>query len=373
MTKHFLLLATALAGLSAPAWAQDDLDALAPEALLPMAEAEGTVTVYAFTSRIASVEKAFEAAYPGIDMIGFDMSSTEMITRLRTEAAAGIANADVVYISDAPVVMTQLLDTGILDAYVPPRVAGKLADEFKEPLLAQRLSTKVLMYNEEAYPDGAPVGNLWELTTPEWTGRVLMVDPLQRGDYLDLMTEFVLRADEMAAAYEAQFGAPIVLDEGVETAGHQFIVDLFENDLVLLASTDDVNPAIGATGQDNPPIGFTSYSDRRDNEDEGWALQVANDVEPANGIVFPALLALTADTTHPAAARLAVNFLMGDDSETGGPGYAPFYVAGDWATRGDIVGHPDAIPLADFNGWRIDPLATAAIRQSVADLVLQLQ
>ncbi|MDX0487739.1 extracellular solute-binding protein [Sinorhizobium medicae] len=370
--KRMMMIGAVVAALAVPAMAQD-VDTLSPEALRTLAQKEGKVTVYSFTSRIARVEKAFEEAYPGIDLIGFDMSSTEMITRLRTEAAAGITNADVVYVSDAPVVLSELLETGLLKNYVPPRIADKLDTAFKSPLLAQRLSTKVLMYNEAAYPNGAPIKNLWDLTTPEWKGKVLIVDPLQRGDYLDLMTEFVLRSDEMAKAYKALFGKPIELDDGVETAGHQFIVDLFENDLVLLASTDDVNAAVGKLGQDQPPVGFTSYSDRRDNEDEGWALQVVSDIVPSNGIVFPALLALTADTKNPAAARLAIDFLMGDDSETGGPGYAPFYVAGDWATRSDIKGHPDAIPLADFKAWRVDPAATEKIRKSVGDLVLQLQ
>ncbi|MFN3636760.1 MAG: ABC transporter substrate-binding protein, partial [Rhizobium rhizophilum] len=221
-----------------------------------------------------------------------------------------------------------------------------LAEQFKTPLLAQRLSTKVLMYNEEAHPDGSPVKNLWDLTKPEWKGRVIMVDPLQRGDYLDLMTEIVLKSDEMASAYEASFGKPIMLSDGNENAGQQFIAELFANDLVLVSSTDDVNKAIGAKGQQTPPIGFTSYSDRRDNEDEGWALQVANDVAPSNGIVFPALLAINPKPASPAAARLAVDFMMGDDSETGGDGFKPFYVAGDWPTRSDIMPHEEAIPLS---------------------------
>ncbi len=374
MDKKTLLLSTALVALAFPAVAQDqDLDTLSAEELLPMAQAEGTVTVYAFTSRIAAVETAFEAAYPGIDMVSHDMSSTEQITRIKAEASAGIASADVVYISDAPVVFGELLGPGLVTAYVPPRVAGLLDQNEKEPLLAQRLSTKVLMYNEEANPDGAPVSNLWELTTPDWTGRVIMVDPLQRGDYLDLMTEIVLRSNEMASAFEAQFGEPIAFDDGIENAGQQFIVDLFKNDLILVSSTDDVNAAVGALGQDNPPVGFTSYSDRRDNEDEGWALQVANDVKPANGIIFPAVLAVSASATHPAAARLVIDFLMGDDSETGGEGFAPFYVAGDYATRSDIVSHPDAVPLDQFAAWSIDPAATAGIRKDVGDLVLSLQ
>lgn len=376
MDKKTLLLSTALLALAAPALAQNydpALDAMSAEDLLPLAQQEGTVTVYSFTSRIAAVEAAFEAAYPGIDMISHDMSSTEQITRLKAEAAAGIASADVVYISDAPVVFAELLGPGLVTPYVPPRVVPLLDAHEREPLLAQRLSTKVLMYNEQANPDGAPISNLWELTTADWTGRVIMVDPLQRGDYLDLMTEIVLRSDEMESAYQAQFGTPISLDDGVDNAGQQFIVDLFENDLILVSSTDDVNAAVGTLGQDNPPVGFTSYSDRRDNEDEGWALQVANDVTPANGIIFPAVLAVSANATHPAAARLVIDFLMGDDSETGGEGFKPFYVAGDYATRSDIVSHPDAVPLDQFNAWSIDPVATSNLRQDVGDLVLSLQ
>ena len=75
----------------------------------------------------------------------------------------GITSADVVYISDAPVVFGELLGPGLVTPYVPLRVADLLDQNEKEPLLAQRLSTKVLMYNEEASPDGAPVSNLWEL------------------------------------------------------------------------------------------------------------------------------------------------------------------------------------------------------------------
>jgi iron(III) transport system substrate-binding protein len=371
--QRLMAASIAALGLIGHAASAQDLNQMTNTELLPAAQADKTVTVYSFTSRIAKIETAFEAAYPDIDMVGNDMSSAEQITRLQAEAIAKVVNADVVYIADVPVVVTELLEKGIIETYVPPRVADRLSPEHKSPLLAQRLSTKVLMYNEEAHPNGAPVGNLWELTTDKWKGKVIMVDPLQRGDYLDLMTEFVLRSDEMAAAYEKQFGKPIVLDKDVANAGQQFIIDLFKNDLVLVGSTDDVNAAVGKKGQANPPVGFTSYSDRRDNEDEGWALQVANNIAPSNGIIFPAVLAIAKNAQHPAAARLAIDFMMGDDSNTGGDGYAPFYVAGDYATRTDIVAHPDAIPLADFKAWPIDPEKTAKARGEVGDLVLQLQ
>ena len=159
----------------------------------------------------------------------------------------------------------------------------------------------------------------------------------------------------------------------MEDAGLHFISDLYGNDAVLVDDTDTVNAAIGALGQTAPPVGFTSYSDRRDNEDEGWALQVADGVAPSAGIVFPAMLGVTAGAENPAAARLLIDFMMGDDTETGGAAFEPFYVAGDYPTRTDVVAPADALPLDELDGWIIDPEASAERRAAVADFLLTIQ
>lgn len=207
------------------------------------------MVVYSFTSRIFDVESAFEAAYPGVGLVPFDISSTEQVTRLSAEQGAGVQNADVAYLANTPVIVEQLVNPGYLVPYVPPSFADRIPEEYQAPLLAHRLSTKVLMYSEYAYPDGAPVSNLWELTTGAWRGRVIMVDPLVRGDYLDLMTEIFLHEGEMAAAYEAHFGEALPVDT---SAGERFIEVLFANDLILVNNTDEVNAAIGAVGQHDP-------------------------------------------------------------------------------------------------------------------------
>jgi len=360
------------AGSTGGAAEPHELDSATHEELVELANEEGEVTVYSFTSRIAQVEEAFEAEYPDIDLIGHDISSSEQITRLQSESQAGTPSADVAYVSDAPVVITELLESGVLTNYVPERVAETVPEEYQEPLLANRLSTKILMYNEEAHPDGSPIENLWQLTEDEWNGKVVMVDPSVRGDYLDLMTEFVRQSDALAAAYEEQFGSPIELEDGVENAGQQFIKDLYANGLVLVDDTDNVNAAVGATGQEDPPVGFTSYSDRRDNEEEGWALQASLDTAPAVGITFPAYIGMVQDSAHPAAARLVADFLMGDDSPTGGPGYEPFYVPGDYPVRTDMEMPADAAPLDELGAWDIDPEETAQVRGDVADFLLTL-
>lgn len=349
-------------GASAPGSASE----IDPE-LVAAAEEEGQVTVYSFTSRIAEVEPVFEAAYPAIDLIGVDISSTEQIERIKAEVDAGSAGADLAYIADAPVVLTDLVEGGYLERYVPATASEAIPDQYESPLVAHRLSTKVVMYNEEAYPDGSPIDNLWDLTTEAWTGKVIMVDPLQRGDYLDLFTQIAISDDEMAAAYESEFGEPI---DDPDNAGEAWIEAVLANDVVLTDDTDNVNAAVGAVGQEDPPIGITSYSDRRDNEDEGWALQVADGVEPAPGIAFPAFLAPVKGAANPNAAKLVIEFMFGDGSETGGPAYEPFYVAGDYATRDDIAPHPDALTLEELGAWVIDPQEIAAARDDVGDLIL---
>jgi iron(III) transport system substrate-binding protein len=360
--------------LALPAGAlAEDLDGLTPEQLLPIAKKEGSVTVFSLSSRIAKIEKAFEGAYPGVDLIGLDMSSTKQIARVEAEQQAGVHAVDVLYIADTPVVFSKLVKENRVVNYVPPRIAGELEDRYKTPLLTQRLSTKVLMYNEKAFPDGAPITNLWQLTEPEWQGRVLMVDPSQRGELLDLLTEISLHSDEMAAAYKALYGKDIVVEDGLEGAGDQFIKALFENDLILLPNSDVLNKSIGDVDAKNPPVGFGTYSDRRDNEKEGWALQVANDVAPANGILFPAVLTIADKAPHPAAARLLIDFMFGDDSPTGGPGFEPFNVPGDYAVRKSIADAADSVKLADLKAWTIDPAKTAAARGRVADLIITLQ
>ncbi len=374
-------LLVAATGLPGVALAQDAtsqeglaaLDAMTPEQLLPLALKEGQLTVFSLSSRIARVETAFEAAYPGIDLVSVDLSSTKQIARVVAEQEAGVFAVDVLYLADTPVVYDELLGKGRVHNYVPPRIAADLTDALKAPLTVHRLSTKVLMYNEAAYPNGSPVTNLWALTLPEWRGKVLMVDPSQRGELLDLLTEIALRPDEMAAAYEAQFGKPIVVDDDLQGAGEQYVRDLFENDLILVANSDVLNKSVGDKTAVAPPVGFGTYSDRRDNEDEGWALQIANNVVPANGILFPAVLTIADKAPNPAAARLLIDFMFGDDSPSGGPGFAPFNVPGDYATRSTISDDPDSVPLEDLKAWTIDPAATAAARRRIADLIITLQ
>ncbi len=104
-----------------------------------------------------------------------------------------------------------------------------------------------------------------------------------------------------------------------------------------------------------------------------WDQQVANDVEPKNGILFPTVLAIPEQAPHPAAARLVIDFMFGDDSADGGPAFKPFNVPGDYATRNTIADDPDSVPMEALDAWTLDPDAIAANRARIADLIITLQ
>ena len=345
--------------------------AVSMENLIAAAQGEGSVTVYSVTSRIKDVVSAFEEKYPGIKVTSFQISSTEMISRLKNEANANVVGADLAYLADSSVVFGELVKNGTLENYVPPNFEGLVPAEYQQPLIANRLSTRVLLYNEATYPNGAPVKNLWELTEPKWRGKVLMVDPLLRGEWLDLMVQIVLHSDEMAKAYEQLYGKPIQLDAGTANAGQMWIYRLLANGAVLVKDQNQVYSAIGETGQAQPPVGFGSYNDIRSNKEKGFALQIANDVVPSPGYTFPTVLGIVRNAQHPNAAKLLITFMMGDLSPNGGVGFAPFYIPGDYPTRTDIKGHPDALPLERLRAWTMDPAKTYEIRQQVSDLILK--
>ena len=62
----------------------------------------------------------------------------------------------------------------------------------------------VWAYNTQAH-DTCPIENIWQLTEPEWKGKVALQDPLGKASYIDWFNQMAVHGDEaVAAAYEAR-------------------------------------------------------------------------------------------------------------------------------------------------------------------------
>jgi len=319
--------------------AEDDWDAI-----YEAAKKEGKVVVYSSSSRVFDVAETFMEAYPGITVEGYDIGTPDLTLKVKAEQAAGVYNADVIFLGDPPTVINELLKPHLIWNYVPTELVEVIPEEWREPILIQHFGMKVMTYNSEIY-DEAPFDSWWDLTREEWKGRVVFKDPFASGEIFNFFSMMVKNADIMAQGYEEEFGKPIVLDEDCPTAGHQWIKDLIENEVILTASDGDASEAVGTKGQTEAPVGFFGYSKYRDVLKGDLAFEAAINAKPMAGLYYGTTLSMANLAPHPNAAKLMIRWYMGD--EEGGKGFEPYFVIGDLPTRTDM-----ALPEGMF-GWDV--------------------
>jgi len=337
--------------------AQEDWDAIYQAAVQ-----EGKVVLYSLSSRYPDMVEAFKAAFPGIEVEAYDMTGNEQIEKLTREQAAGIYNVDVLFLSNETTVTMELLPQHLVWNYVPDTLFGEdlehfvatrdvIAEQFLNPLV-HSFESKVVFYNFEAYPT-CPLQSLWDLTLPEWKGRVQMKDPMLTEENMNFLQMVVMHADEMAAAYEAEFGQPLKLSPGIPNAGYEWIKRLIENDIVLTTSDGDAAKACGAPGQERPPVTCSVASSKlRYNDSKGTKLAICWDILPVTGLTKRNFLLIANQAPHPNAAKLLIRFMLGDSN--GGAGFAPWNVPGGWSPRTDVTPKAATLDQVLTKTWLID-------------------
>src|SRR5438309_4236949 len=167
-----MLLIAALAAFAAvpalisPAGAQSEFGS---KELIEAAEKEGSLTYY--TANFAEVEqeviKEFNKRFPKIKVAMVRAPGGQLITRIKTEAAAGKLAADVINHSDRAL-MIELLDLFI--DYAPPNAADYRTDVLVSPKLWPGVTLGwSIAYNTEMVKD--PPKTWMDLTKPEYKGK----------------------------------------------------------------------------------------------------------------------------------------------------------------------------------------------------------
>ena len=310
------------------------------DAIYAAAKKEGKVVVYSLSSRIFKAVDSFKAEYPGIEVEASDMTGVDQIEKLTREQAAGLYNVDVLQLANGSTVFNELLPKEMIKNYVPETLLGGqlskdvIPQKFRDPLLVHSLESKVVFFNFQSYPS-PPVDTLWDLTRPEWRGKVQMKDPLLTEENMALLQTIVQHHDTMEKTYQQEFGEPIKLSSGVKNAGYEFIQRLVNNKLVLTSSDGSAAKAVGAPDQKEPPLTLSVASSKlRDNKRKGLKLAIAWDVAPKVGITKANYVVMANKAPHPNAAKLLIRWLLGD--QNGGNGMKPWFVPGQWPSRGDV-------------------------------------
>ena len=333
----------------ATSWAEEHLFVERTlDELLELAQEEGTLTIYTISSRTANVVETFMERFPGVSAQAIDLRSNEAIERFEREFNAGLRNMDIMQIQDLDGSMWfEFVMQGKLHIYYPAEImaAGAIAPEHMVNGMPFIIELQQWFYNTEEFPDGAPISSWWDLTRPEWAGRIMIRDPL--ADIANLAT-LVRFSDKMAEDYERIFGEPITLHPDSPTVGHEFLRRFSANDLIFTASGGEIITAVGTPGQTtNTPIGYAMSSGLRRREERGYTLNYIN-ITPATGFPFTSFLYIAEEAPNPNTARLFVYWMLGG-ADGQGVGFDPWNTLGGWPVRDDIAPVEGSTPLSEIN------------------------
>lgn len=319
-----------------------------PEELYQAALEEDVLRVYSNTTRMLEVKKTFEARYPGLVVDVVDIRGSDMLELLTKAHKEGESICDVMVCADNNgIISRELIPSGVVVKYAPWDLEEKILPMNNRDSLEFYNEAVVLFYNGEAH-SRPPVDNWWELTEPLFRGRVYLSSPQKSLSTYALLSMMIQRSDLMAQAYEAHFGQPL---DNPEDAGREFIRRLFGNDAVFVSSNDEIAQAVGAPGQEQPPVGIMVSSKVRMN-DIGYSLSPHYGMQPFAGTHSTNSVMVVSGARNPNAAKLLIRWLLGE-SDGAGEGYLPYLQLGEWSARRDVKSL-EPVPMAEIHLLELD-------------------
>ncbi|HEY3558449.1 MAG TPA: ABC transporter substrate-binding protein [Kribbella sp.] len=282
-------------------------------ALTAAAKKEGSVTVYDSTGDIKKVAEAFEAKY-GIKTTGVKSDVGDTLEKMTREAQAKNVTIDLTLYENGPTLVGQLLPQKTVYTWIPADLAGQVDEQNRNPLMVLS-KANVWIYNPQVFPNGCPVDNIWDLTSPEWKGKVSLQDPLGKPNIVEWFNQMSSGYDDqLRAAYKAETGQDLSTKE--PSAAHEWVKRLAKNQPVLTSADDDVSAAVAAPNQTEQRIGLVSIAKFRDVKGKNYKMKVCDTLKPYVGYQYPKFAAIATGTTHPNAAKLFVHFVLTEEGIT---------------------------------------------------------
>lgn len=324
--------------------AEEDWDAIEAAA-----RAEGEVVLYSLSSRHPAVAEIFSERY-GINVVYAALNTEEQLQRLDAQQRANRPEADIMFISEAPEVF-RLLESGRLVGYVPRVLEAVIPEAMRTPAIKHGTEALTILYNNDTFAE-PPVSSWWDLTKPEWRGKIASGD-LTGSIYLMLFGTFIQYADEIEAEYERVFGEPISYTQPNQNAGYELAKRILDNRPRPVQSPAEMMDTLATAGHDGLVLLGTAQTRRvpgllRDNAGV-LDLPLSTELTPRWSMLFAHTLVIPAGAPNPNAAKLLWRFLLEED------GYAPWSAPGTFPPRTDWPA-PEFTPELDLDRvWIGDP------------------
>lgn len=275
--------------------------------LIADAKLEEGITVYDSTGKIVDIAEAFSEKYD-LDVTGVKMKANDQIETALRESRAKNIQSDVFIISDVPTTVAELLEQDIVTSWFPPDLESEVPEEYRNP---PQITTdpNVWAYNTEVFGDTCPVNNMWQLTTPEYNGKIVFQDVALKPSFFDWFNQMALDKDtEMRAAYKELFGKDLETD--LPSATHEWVKQFQANGIRLTNSSEDIAEAIGAPGLTDPSFGMSSVAKFRENQNADFKLGICREIKPWIGPAYGKVAVIAAGTKSPNTSKLFVRYLF---------------------------------------------------------------
>ncbi len=325
-----LLALTLSAGLSAPAAAESPEDALAAAAGMSNEElyaracdemaAGARLNFYSTTSFAEKAADNFMAAYPELKgrVRYADIADGETYSTLTNEIGFGLADsADMALVQNGPDLKVNLLDYGLSLNYFPDALKRDVPEKYQNPTVVTFINSLMIYNNREG---SVGVSNVWQLTEPEWKGRIFFKDPITETVNLNFLIMLTSPewTEKLAAAYEAFYGKPWESAE-FESAAYQWIDGFLKN--VNYAYSSATRIATGLASGRAGDMGLFVFSKLRKVNGEDWknlsVLQFENDVDCFSGFMYNVYATVCSDTDCPYTCALFINYLLSREGFAG--------------------------------------------------------
>ena len=270
----------------APAYAQAEL----PADVIAAAKAEGKVTIYtsAVDAEMQEVAGVFEKTYPGIKLEWLRFPSTTLFARFVGELDSKVHTADVLFSGSTQLYqqrpeLFQPLTVGLV-----PNVKALLVPAKNTGYVIGDIVPHAVTFNNTTVSKADIAAHLktWEgLADPHWKGKIALVDP-------KISTNVVSWLLNMRATY-----------------GDAWMQGLIRNQFKVVGTgTSGVQQVAAGAFQLVVP---TVQAHSADVRAQGAPLTVYTPEGPSHGLEQG--LAIAAKAPHPNAARLYVNWKLGQD------------------------------------------------------------
>ncbi len=359
------------------AWKAANIDdgSQTTEELYELAKQEGKVVVYSISSRMEKAMAAFMEDFPGIEAEVVNMKTDVVKEKVMTEYNSGIKGADLVHVSDLDgMIYNEYVLGGVMYPYYPDDIVAKIDTDTYSLDAGFPLYWELTQwfYNDQLLPEGPDVDSWWDLTKPEWNGKLIINNLLTNHDYIAQFAAFAEFADEFEADYEREFGEKITYTNpmGKENAAYEMVYRLLSNDVVFTQSSDEAVESVGADGVTEVKMAWGPSSKIRNNVNKGWHLHALN-MTPKVGVPKPNFLYIVDSCEHPNAAKLLERYLEGGDDGKG-RGTEQFNTLGGWYLPNDVVPAEGATPLSEIPLWPNNPEFVYVEVLDMEDFILNL-